>query len=983
MRMIKWLLALFLLLASPALLAKTSTLPGDVGAGGDPFQSCSLNGTQAINSITYQVIDCPGNITLYNGNNNFVDITMPVILNITGNLDLAGTDINVGGIADDMYINVGGDLITGNSGNTVIANLDVMGSIIAGNNTNVSGDLNITGDVVLGNNSTIEGNVNVTGDFSTGENVTVSGNIEADDIFLGQNNTVNGDISGDDITISGNNSTVNGNITGTGTFVNEGTVDGDVQVLCESGETVTNDGQITGNLNSGCLVDNNGTVDGYVNAPEGSDYGDAGESCDYGVNEEDPCLGDDADLNFFEIVHDGQGLTCQAEAITLRACLDSGCSSLAGITGSFTLTADSGANVFSATGNFDGSGAISTNLDVPVAGTYTLSLSTADTAANPTQCDLNGANDCGIEFVDTGFLLSAPTQAQAGVNFNLMVQAVRTDTNTGACEAALNGQQDLELAMTCTDPVSCLQNASVSGVTVSEAPTFATVSTNFGTNGTASLLVNYGDAGAITFNAQKTVATGTTLTGGLANDVIVRPYAFSISTNPTSTAGSFSGNYGDAPLFRQAGETFAVTVTAINQQGNPTPNYGNESTQQRPVLATTPNYVAPAGSGGTLVLNSPLAFDGSGTGSYSSADIYYTDVGVISLQANQFGNAYLGTSDVTGASDSLGRFYPAYFTAAEPVVPIFADAQDDFTYLGQPLVFSSDFPQLNFVPKNVQGSTVVNYRNEFFKYTPDWSNRSYAHLTSCDGQGPFPLTFSGTSSASLNTGNDTDTAADFNVSLATEDGLRYVQDAATAIAPFASCAELTVPAPALTDSDGVCVKATASDPCADYRFAPLEGTELLDGRLLLLPAYGAINDYLDLEFLIEYFDGTLFITNARDNSTAYSDDWITPETTRFTDFVSADGLTAGDLAAEPLPATPVLGGQRQVSMPLLVGQSGGLSGSFNWILNLNDIGLPWLQYQWDDECSPATDPQFNPCAPLIFGLFRGNDRIIYQRETGW
>ncbi|MDX1706298.1 DUF6701 domain-containing protein [Pseudidiomarina sp.] len=986
MRMIKWLVCILLLVLNQSAQAKTSTLPNDVGVNNDPFQSCALNGTQTINNVVYQVIDCPANITLYSGNNNLIAVSSPVILNITGDLDLAGTDINVGGTAADIYINVGGNLITGNSGNTVIANLQIAGSILAGNNTALSGNLNITGDVTLGNNSAIEGNVTVQGDFTTGENVTVIGNIDAEDIYLGQNNTVEGNISGDDITISGNNTTVTGDVTGTGTFVNEGTIDGDVQVNCDDsqGETTTNDGTITGNVNSGCLVDNNGTVDGYINAPEGSDYGDAGQSCDFGVNEEDPCL-DTGTVEFFQIVHDGSGVTCQAEPITLRACADSTCSSLATITGSFTLTATSASNAYSTSGSFDGSGAITASLPVPVADTYSLSLTTADAAANPAQCDLNGVNDCAINFADSGFLLSAPAEAQAGVDFTLTVQAVRTDTNTGACEAALNGTQALDLAMTCTDPAVCLQNASTGGVTITEAPSFASVSTDFGTNGTASLLVNYPDAGAISFSAQKTVGTGATLNGNLTNPVVVRPFAFLITTNPTSTAPSFSADYGQAPLFRQAGEAFGVTITAVNQQGNVTGNYGNESTQQRPELATTPTYVAPTGSGGSLVLASPLTFAGSGTGSYSSGNVYYTDVGVIALQANHFGNAYLGTSDVTGSSDSIGRFYPAYFAAAEPVAPLFANAQDDFTYLGQPLVFSANFPQLNFVPKSVQGATVVNYRDAFFNYVPDWASRSYTHLTSCDGQGPFTLSFSGTSSAQLNTGNDTDTAADFTVSLPTEDGLRYTQDPTVATPPFAACAELAVPAAALTDSDGVCVKSGAAGSCLDYRFTPIEGTELLDGRLSLLPAYGAVNDVLDLEFAIEYFNGTIFITNSRDNSTQYSDNWITPESTRFTDFVSAEGLTAASLAAQALLPTPVLSGQRQVTLPLLVEQSvsPGLSGSFNWILNLNDIGLPWLQYQWEDECSPATNPQFNPCAPLVFGLFRGNDRIIYQRETGW
>lgn len=101
--------------------------------------------------------------------------------------------------------------------------------------------------------------------------------------------------------------------------------------------------------------------------------------------------------------------------------------------------------------------------------------------------------------------------------------------------------------------------------------------------------------------------------------------------------------------------------------------------------------------------------------------------------------------------------------------------------------------------------------------------------------------------------------------------------------------------------------------------------------------------------------------------------------------MSDAGLSAADLAAQPLLATQVVTGEHQISAPLVIFQDidPPLAGTFTWIVNLNDIGLPWLAFAWADECSPAVEPELNPCAPIEFGQFRGNDRIIYTRELGW
>jgi MSHA biogenesis protein MshQ len=41
---------------------------------------------------------------------------------------------------------------------------------------------------------------------------------------------------------------------------------------------------------------------------------------------------------------------------------------------------------------------------------------------------------------------------------------------------------------------------------------------------------------------------------------------------------------------------------------------------------------------------------------------------------------------------------------------------------------------------------------------------------------------------------------------------------------------------------------------------------------------------------------------------------------------------------------------------------------------------PWLQYDWNGNTDNDDAYDQNPTAILTFGLYRGNDRIIYQRE---
>ncbi|WP_334313514.1 DUF6701 domain-containing protein [Psychrosphaera algicola] len=54
----------------------------------------------------------------------------------------------------------------------------------------------------------------------------------------------------------------------------------------------------------------------------------------------------------------------------------------------------------------------------------------------------------------------------------------------------------------------------------------------------------------------------------------------------------------------------------------------------------------------------------------------------------------------------------------------------------------------------------------------------------------------------------------------------------------------------------------------------------------------------------------------------------------------------------------------------------GLVGGINIGIDLS-TDLPWLQFDWDGDGTLDTSV---PTTSVVFGRYRGNDRIIYRRE---
>lgn len=907
---IKFTLGAFMMLcATHSVWAANYTLPN-----GPLPSACSFNGSQVV---------CGGNLNL--GNNDNIFVTQATELVISGDFSFGNNlEVNVGGNPNDLNIVVAGNMNPSN-GAIINANLSVAGSINAGNNGALQGEIVVSGNLNLGNNSSVDGNITVTGTFQTGQNVNIIGDIDATNVNLGQNNLIEGDIDAVNVNINGSNTVVDGNVNATGT------------------------------------VNNNGTITGYVNADTINDNsgGIQGDACDFNGNE-GPC-GSGNNFLYYQLVHSGTALTCEPYSVNVRACADVGCTTTTAINGSVQI-AEAAAGFTAATATFVNQSSVNVNLNIPSAGNYNLITANAsgDLPAQTSQC--SGPNGCQITGVDTALRFSGEQTQLAGVPFNLTLEALRTDTNTRECEAALDGAQTVDFGLQCEDPASCLTDISVAGTEVSTNTTPVTVNFN---QGEALLAVNYFDAGRIRLSAATEVATGATLSD-ISAAFVVKPFGVNIQVTGNQAASYAPGDTLPAVL-AAAGEPLTVSLTPIAANNQPTPNFGREQTPAVLQLVSA-ELVAPIASGA----NSPIptnsnSFIYNGVNSFISTTVGYPEVGIARFVADLVGGDYLGAGGLTNATSvPVGRFIPAYFTAVGNV-PVLADAQDDFTYYGQTTGFAEP-PSFELQAFSADGQLLSNYRGEFARL-PFNDGAGTALAWQANSLIPSGVTISNNAP---NLAIDNSFGAPLQI---TQTGLQltFVKPTEPTL-PTQASYELSLAPAALVDLDNV----TLQQPLAVTNNVAVEladnnGSELLWGVVAVDDQFGVSAEPLPVQITLATYQQLGGVNqlrvNLRDNSTVVTPAWLT-EWDAIDDEYQA--LTcAGDIL--------VAAGSQTVSAGKL--QNWLVSGSSIdcialWEIDLSGAGVDYLQ-------APLSGPRNNPAANLYFGRYRGNDRVIYRRESGW
>lgn len=695
-------------------------------------------------------------------------------------------------------------------------------------------------------------------------------------------------------------------------------------------------------------------------------------------------------VDHIRIEHNGTGLTCEPATVTVKACSDAACTTLYG--GSVTTTLSPGGWVGGDTINFTGSAAA--QLRRTAAGVVTLGAgTTAPAPANPTQC-FNGATPtCDLDFKDTGFLFSAiPAQTAGAVSAAHTLQAVRTDTATGACTGLFTGNvPNIELAFECINPATCQPGQQVtfnnngSGAIAANnsgplgAWTPRTVT--FGANSIADFTFAYPDVGQIRLHARYNIDGSGDFMTGVSNDFVVRPAGFTV-TGIRRTSDNFANpaaaDAGGA-VFMRAGEDITLTVTAVNALAAATPNYGKEIAAEG--VRLTPSLAPGLGLTSNPALGNGIVPGASfSAGSASVNNVTWGEVGIIRVTPGVGDSDYLGTGDVTGTmTGDIGRFTPHHFNVT-PNSPIFATAcsAGGFGYVGQPFQYvPGQEPELTVTARNLAGGTTLNYKG----VAP--APQAFFKITNGTLTGKTYTAASGTIDAAGVTAPDPVIADNSNgtATLTFNSGAGLLFTRTTPVAPFAADISLAIN---VIDADGVAYStnpARFGQAIAGNGIAFSTGKEMRFGRLRLTGASGSPVLPLRVPFEAQYWTGTFFATNTLDSCTAIATgnvgmgNYIGNLDSGETSVTSVTPLTSGRGAI--VLGAPGAGNNGSVDLAINLGDGAAASACPAFAPSTASPGnQPWLRSQW---CGASHDR--DPAARARFGIRPGADERIFMREN--
>jgi hypothetical protein len=741
-------------------------------------------------------------------------------------------------------------------------------------------------------------------------------------------------------------------------------------------------------------------------------------------------------IHHYEIVHDGNGLTCDVEPITIKACVNSDCSTLSSesvsldfqVTGSITPLITKASPTFTGSTTFNFS---HTELE-----TLQLSIANATlSATNTVECSGFGAS-CAMTFANAGFRflygisneLSVPSQT-SGIEFpeELKLQAVKD--SLGVCEGIFSGDVDVSLAQQNVVPND---NDGLSfqaaGVTIAKYSSF-TDSITLSFNGDSIATIpnpNYLDAGQIRLHAS--YSDGDISLIGNSNNFWVKPHRFEITaTHPDAITvanpnGNLIGDSAASSITHKAGENFTLNVSALNAQGSVTQNYRQADGQLQikitrvlPTLNNTIDGSLTFIAGSSLPSSTTAGFQnatltGFGSGAtlgiseFSSAQ--YSEVGIIDLdiQDIDYGKQALA---VEAANITIGRFTPAYFkqTVAEtdsaPTVGNFDAYQSaiagcsmtDWVYAGQRTddnkgnISYGVEPIIAITAYNASGNITENY-------------------TLGEGEGLMKLVETGVDitlpvaddeqlrvgnvvddfvaiTAQMNTGilgeslddDDNVIAGQKLYTFSSDDHFSYERNDSTLLAPFP--AKIRFVTNQIADSDGITLAPT--DATEDV---VTTGIDIYFARMLATSAFGSEHTALRSPLYLQTYTGSDFEDHASQVCLAplvgdkaagdKYDGGMALWDYRLID-IDSDTITVDDSDAG------IFGTFDAGTHNNLFFSAPTERGTLEW-----EYEVPaWLKYNWNgvDEGADSNLYDDNPSATLTFGLYRGNDRIISWREV--
>ena len=701
----------------------------------------------------------------------------------------------------------------------------------------------------------------------------------------------------------------------------------------------------------------------------------------------------------FAISHDGAGINCLPEAITIRAenadgslVTDyAGTLNLSTITnnGNWTVTDNIGPSPDPALGTLsdtpgDNDGVATYQFVTGDGGSVVLYLQ--NTLAETTNIDISegGVSDDNTEgditFRPFGFVFSpSPITTQvAGRPFDLTLTAAGQTQDQAECAVIeeYDGVRSINFWSNYTDPIASPTQVSINSMNIATTEALSTAQDTTFSNGVATVEVQYDDSGQISIHAKDEIDIGEPPSGstdeiiGGISPFVVRPFGFDIVIEDNPIVADGSGT-----VFRSADESFDMTLRSVlwqaeddtDDDGYPdiidtdsdgtidiradlsnndiTPNISNitsiVSINHNPLVVTVNNGLITTTSVNT---NSFIAAGLTGEGTLTFAQSW-NEVGILQLNA-QNTDFMGGGQSVLGERINIGRFIPDHYIVEAPL--LIEQCSVSFTYGGfyDGINAGLDrngqtFEISGFVRAvNTSDTITQNYQGEFAKLTASDISATGFDTTNTTGASGRVNFASIPLSFSTGRANYSDLIVDYQF-----DNL---------IAPFDLRIDLSV-----VDSDSVTGSASGAN-----------SVELRLGRLRMRDTYGPETSTLEMTLFSEYFDGTNWIQNTDDSCTNYITTGTSFDLTSFTEQLN-NGETA---VTDPIAEQTFINGQSSLSNGLWFSPSG--DGNYGSVLVEYDLtSQPWLAFDWNSDNSLNS-----PSATLSFGYYRGSDRVIYWRE---
>ncbi len=675
------------------------------------------------------------------------------------------------------------------------------------------------------------------------------------------------------------------------------------------------------------------------------------------------------------IYDDPNALTCQPKTLEVRACANAACDSLVNNSTINLLPAGgwTAGNVLSLVTGIGNAELSQTVANVAV----TLGVSSTSPVLVPgggARCfNSSGVehSTCDITFRDAGLVFDVGDHI-ADTPQDVTVRAVRTDDVTQACIPAFaNVDRSVAMYSSYDNPGAGTHVVTVDGTPLPTTSPGANVLLRFDAAAEAVITLRYPDVGGLTLSAEATFTDGSGVTRSLSgiSSFVVRPADFVISNVVRTSNGAANPGAVDAggAVFLPAGIDFSLTVTAINANGNATPNFGRESPGEG--VRLQPDLV-----GGLGLTNNPTITNGSiGGGAFTGGiatvtNLSWGEVGVITLTARVADGNYLDSGDVIGApTGNVGRFVPYQF-AVTANTPSFATqctgSANPFSYMGASFSYASGLaPRWVVTAQGFSGATTQNYSGAWMKI----SNASLTNRQYVSGSGTLDTSGLATPDPVINDLGNGQAALEFSAG----SGLVFLRNSPSD--PFDAEIEVAVD---VRDDDGVIYDPT--QPVNNGRFsvggtspgsgiAFDSGNTFRWGRLTLGNAFGPELLPLDLPLAIEYQENiagiSTFVVNSDDgcSSLAVSDFQLSGYT---------GNLNAGETAVSTI-ALSSGAGVLTLAAPL-AGNDGSVIAS-GLVPNVPD----YLLFDWDGD-----GLHDNPASGLAtFGIYAGSDRLIFKREA--